>query len=220
MSFRVSQELIREMHDLSRVSDYTEVRLGVASIITRAFEEFGLEPPVVVGGTAVSLYTLGGYGTVDVDLIVRSDFAVNDIMTDLGFARSGKDYYHPQLNVYVEFPSGEFSGTPERCMIYSVASTTKPLYVIGVEDIILDRIESYVSTHNEDAKEWALRMMAGMYSEIDWSYFHHSAHERGILSQAERIQREYKRYYRKQQELDRQSRKMQMFNDKSINEDT
>jgi len=50
------------------IRDDFKRRLAVASVITKEFIDRGLFAPVIVGGTAVAIYTNGKYGTVDVDM--------------------------------------------------------------------------------------------------------------------------------------------------------
>lgn len=48
----------------------------IANILTR--EEF--YPPIIVGGSAVALYSGGLYGTVDIDVVTQSDEALKQIL--------------------------------------------------------------------------------------------------------------------------------------------
>lgn len=169
-------------------------RLSVGSVVTKAFTDSGLNPPILVGGSAVSLYTRGSYATVDLDFKSEDVEQYKEIMDSLGFQRKGKDFYHPQLGSYVEFPSGPMDDSWDRVREILVSDTQLPLYVVGYEDLILDRVMSYKATKDLGSKEWALRMMGVLYEEVEWNYLHKRAHKLGVLDDVNRLQREVKRY--------------------------
>lgn len=81
-----------------------------------------------------------------------------------------------------------------RVLRYQVEETGLYVCVMCVEDIILDRLDSYVATNDGKSKEWVLKLLSGMYPYIDWSYIHKSAHQRGTLKELEKMQRLVKRY--------------------------
>lgn len=175
-------------------------RLCVASVITKSFIERGLNPPVLVGGSAVSLYTRGSYSTVDIDFKSEDVEQYKELMNELGYQRKGKDFYQPMLDSYVEFPSGPMEDSWDRVREIIVKETNLPIYVVGYEDLILDRVMSYNATNDQGSREWALRMMGVLYEHIDWSYLHKRANKLNLLDDVNKIQREVKRYkeiYRK-----------------------
>lgn len=74
-----------------------------------------------------------------------------------------------------------------------VPETGLPIVVVGIEDVIFDRTMRFDATKDQDAREWALRMMGIHYDEVDWSYLHRRASELYILDAVNRIQRDVKR---------------------------
>ena len=60
--------------------------------------------PVVVGGLAVEIYTMGQYATLDIDIVTqRQDLAV-DTFALLGFLKEVWHWYHPELEMAIEIP--------------------------------------------------------------------------------------------------------------------
>jgi hypothetical protein len=169
-------------------------QLAVASVITRIFERNRLFKPILVGGCVVSLYTSEMYKTIDLDMKSEQVDAYTHILIELGYKKQGKDFYHPQLDSYIEFPSGRMEDSMEHVREFIVDETRLPIYTVGFEDLILDRIHSFVATNDQGSKEWALRMMGVLYPSIDWSYLHHRARQLNILKETEKIQRTVKRY--------------------------
>lgn len=190
---KVSGDLLNKWSMCQSIQDNLEKRLAIASIITEAFNENNLPPPIMVGGAAVATYTGGEYGTYDTDFIANLDGQEYEVVSMLGYKRVGKDCYNAALDSLIEFPSGDLDGSRERIFKYEVDSTGLPTYLISLEDLILDRTSSFVSTNDENSKEWALRLMTATYEYLEWSYLHKEAHKRGFLEVVERLQREVKR---------------------------
>ena len=157
----------------------------VASVITDTFRILGVAPPVVVGGLAVETYTAGHYTTRDVDMIADDDAAVSEIMTALGFEkRAGwRHYEHPQCEAFVEFPTGPLEGSRDRIAEIELANGST-IYVIGIEDLILDRIAAYEHwdkrrENSEDATQ-AILLMVAQHDRIDGGYLRNSARQMGL----------------------------------------
>jgi hypothetical protein len=182
------------LKSLLSIKDRHRRQLAIGSVITKIFEYNKLPIPVVVGGTVVYLYSDGLYRSLDLDM--KSDVVpeYKEIMKELGYTRIGKDFIHDELESYIEFPSGDREDSEEHMVKYIVEETGLPIYLIGFEDIILDRIKSYHATNDQESKEWALKLMGALYGHIDWSYLHKQANKLGILKVTEKIQRTVKRY--------------------------
>lgn len=164
-------------------------RLGflarVASLITEAFVSLGLSPPVVVGGLAVETYTSAEYTTRDIDFIHADDAAVRRVMSALGFiTRPGYRYYeHTDIGVFVEFPTGPLDGDRDRIAEVQLDDGSV-LYVIGVEDAILDRVAAYVHwdkrrPDSPDAAQ-AVTLLIARRDMIDTEYLNRAAKDKGL----------------------------------------
>lgn len=55
-----------------------------AALVAAALEERGLFP-IVVGGSAVAIYTEGSEATEDIDFVVEGRHLALDVLRDLGF---------------------------------------------------------------------------------------------------------------------------------------
>ncbi|MDO8589408.1 MAG: hypothetical protein Q7T82_20485 [Armatimonadota bacterium] len=159
--------------------------MRVASVITDAFVEVGASPPVVVGGLAVETYTAGGYTTKDIDMIAEDPRLETAVMTALGFRKKPgvRHYEHPSLDVMVEFPTGPLEGSSERIADVQLEGGGR-VYVIGVEDIILDRLAAYEHwdhrrANSEDATQ-AVSLIVAHRARIDWDYLQQTADLRGL----------------------------------------
>ncbi len=114
----------------------TEKSIHIAAIIAEALRTIK-QDSVLVGGTAVEFYTQGAYSTSDIDMLAEGGPELITTMKDLGFEKFGKDFIHPKLNLYIEFPGRNLKNN-EQSIPLKVGD--KILYVISIEDLIIDRL--------------------------------------------------------------------------------
>ncbi|MBZ4653758.1 MAG: hypothetical protein JG781_1097, partial [Peptococcaceae bacterium] len=62
------EELKQKLTEILSNQDSIMRRIGVVAILTQAFKKYFIIP-VIVGGFAVELWTMGKYATMDIDLI-------------------------------------------------------------------------------------------------------------------------------------------------------
>ncbi|MHB1458056.1 MAG: DUF6036 family nucleotidyltransferase [Armatimonadota bacterium] len=154
----------------------------IAAIITTAFETLGLFLPIVVGGLAVETYTSGNYTTEDIDFIHPDPSEPACVMDALGFQSKGRYFIYPILDVYVEFPNGPLDGEWSRVIEVSVNDNNR-IIVIGLEDIIIDRIAAYQNwdkrNPNSPDGTQAVNLLAIQHDAIDYDYLRKAAIEKG-----------------------------------------
>ncbi len=168
------------------IEDRLKRQVTIASIITKALEPLGITP-VVVGGAAVEFYTMGQYATMDIDFVGIINDEMKRALADLGFAREGRYWRIPETDVLIEFPSDELVGTMEK--IQPVEHEGKEAFFIGIEDLILNRVQEAEHWKDLGSAEWARTLMVTHYADIDWSYCHQKADEFGCRKKFDEIQR-------------------------------
>lgn len=141
----------------------------VMSLITPMLEKEGVQC-VVVGGSAVEFYTRDWYATGDIDLAInRSKRDVIDkVMDKFGFKKEGRMWVREDLNLYIETPGDVRDIDLERTI--QVETDAGYVLMIGLEDIILDRILAAGHWNSESDKEQAIRIATIYNDEIDWNY--------------------------------------------------
>lgn len=189
-----SQNWINKIQQVNSLANELDKKLFVLSVLTEIFIKNDLVPPVLVGGSAVALYSRGLYSTIDIDMVHSGGDKVFKLLEDLGYKRAGKDWFNPTIESLIEFPSSTLDGSWDRVMLYTTDYSKIDIQVIGLEDLILDRVEAFNSTKDLKSKEWSIRLMLAYYEIIDWSYYHKSANARGFLNTAEKVQRAVKGY--------------------------
>lgn len=90
-------------------------------------------------------------------------------LVDLGFSREGKDCVHEELNIYVEVPSSVLEGSEERVKKIEIQDKYS-LYIIGIDDILIDRLRALVQWDEKMQEQWIFRLIKNYIEEIDFSY--------------------------------------------------
>jgi hypothetical protein len=98
------------------------------------------KPPVLVGGAAVELYTLGAYTTGDFDFVGDVPESVAKALDDAGFERKGRHWIRAQGEIFVEFPGSSLQ-EHERPAMLDVDGTR--VLTLSAEDMIVDRLAAW-----------------------------------------------------------------------------
>ena len=152
---------------LAGVDEIVERRLRFVSLLTRGVRALGWSAPVVVGGFAVQYYTAGDYRTVDVDLVGASE-PVAQVLESWGFLREGRHWYDSELKFAVEVPGSQLEQA-ERDRVFAVRVAGIDAYILGIEDLIVDRLNACVHWKDDESCRWAKVMLASA-PEIDMEY--------------------------------------------------
>ena len=169
-----ADEIKKRLDEVKELDSSLDRRIEVLAILTDVLSKEGITP-VLVGGAAVEFYTLGGYATKDMDVIMPSSASVSSSMIALGFRKEGRFWISDDLDVVLEAPSGPLAGDPERILRSKVNDMSA--YIIGVEDLIIDRLNAFVHWQSTNDRRWAARLMAMLRDSIDWDYLEWRARE-------------------------------------------
>jgi hypothetical protein len=173
--------LVEEIDDFSK-------KIKIIGVLTSAIEEKLNLIPVVVGGQAVEFYTGGGYATMDVDIICEASVKkIGEVLEQLGFYRNNKYWILDSKNIdlAIEFPSGPLAGARDKLMEVDTGQHTA--YFIGLEDIIIDRLNAYVHWDEKWQGEWILGMLVSNYEDIDWEYLNKLASQERVTDSLENM---------------------------------
>ena len=143
-------------------------RLLALGMLTKRLAKHGIEP-ILVGGAALEFYTAGGYATTDVDLAMTASQEVHEAFAALGFEREGRYWHHAELDLLFEAPAP--AGLPgEDSPRTETEVDGLRIVVIGIEDLLIDRLRAWVHWRSDEDARWA-RRLAFLYAErIDWHY--------------------------------------------------
>lgn len=162
---------------LAGIDDIVERRLRMVSLLTRGVRALGWSAPVVVGGFAVQYYTDGNYPTLDIDLVGASE-PVAQVLESWGFMREGRHWYDSELRAAIEVPGAQLE-QHERERVFAVRVAGIDAYVLGIEDLIIDRLNACVHWSDDESCRWA-RVMIVTAPELDLDYLQRRAAEEDV----------------------------------------
>ena len=125
---------------------------------------------IVVGGTAQEYHTAAAYHETDLDLVGVPQPRDPRKLTDLGFTKRGRHWFHEAARVAVEFPESVLAGDEDRVIHKRIAGGM--VAIIGVDDLYLDRLRQATISESDETIEFrsALAVAAAKFDRIDWRY--------------------------------------------------
>jgi hypothetical protein len=160
--------MIKELEIAAGLKNIVSRKNYIMCLLTRELNS-PQKSPVIVGGTAVDFYTRGLFPSRDID-IIGDRKAIGEILEKkFGFYRMGRHWGSEKLGIYIEVPNDRLSGDdPNR--IATVTTCGMKMYVIGIEDLIIDRLNACVHwKSNTDCKQ-AEYMIRYYSSKLDVEY--------------------------------------------------
>ena len=176
-------ELKERLARAADIDDTLDRRLWVLAIITEHLAPKGVRP-ILVGGAAVEFYTAGGYATLDIDVIADVRI-LGPAMLELGFEKAGRHWIRNDIDIALEAPSEELDMDPSR--IVEMEMWGSKIYIIGVEDLIIDRLNAYVHWKSDEDGRWAAHLIVENRDAIDWNYLQDRAEQERCVDGLRRI---------------------------------
>ena len=147
-----------------------DMMLQASAILTELIDNQRLDAqPIIVGGLSVEIYSMSDYTTRDIDFVTTSSEIFAERLLKVGFKKEGRIYYMEELELVVDVVASVLVGDYDRIQKIPVDVDGKDsfIFLISVEDIILDRLDAY---ENEDTRYWGLELLTRWYDEVDLSY--------------------------------------------------
>ena len=144
-------------------------QLMMTGLITHALALKGKPAPVLIGGLALSYYTREVYFTADIDLAYADREALDEVLRELGFAKKGRYWVHQGLDIAVEAPAQGLAGEEAQRETVELDAGLSCV-VIGLEDLIIDRLNACKHWKSEVDCEMTELLVARYGKEIDWAY--------------------------------------------------
>ena len=120
----------------------------------------------------MEFYTAGSYATVDIDLAGDSE-PVGQVLEAWGFEREGRHWFDEPLGLVVEVP-GSALGIDERRHAVRLNIGATSALIIGIEDLVVDRLAACAHWKHTESCEWAVRLLTAA-EDIDMDYLRRRA---------------------------------------------
>lgn len=166
----IIEETKRNLLQLANEPRELKRTLKALAYITNVLETFGIRP-ILVGGQAVEVYTFGNYTTKDIDLVLSGFELAGKVLVAVGFDPKGlghSHWYHQQLDLPIEIPANYLFGSLDRVTELDVDGSM--VYIIGVEDLILDRLRAGAYWKSTSDMEWAQYLLESYIDDLDLEY--------------------------------------------------
>jgi len=189
--------MLNRLQDLKKLHHRLDKIIYFTAILAKELEVYGVKP-VLVGGGALEFYTQGSYTTVDVDLVVQGRDSAKKILSKMGFRRGlgQKSWYSESLELSVEIPDDTLAGSMDRITVVELEDDLTA-YVIGVEDLIVDRLNAYKHWKSLNDGQWAMATMLIHMDDIDFAYLKARAREEDTLDVLAEIVKKAKKIKKK-----------------------
>lgn len=189
----MDEDLKIKLKSLIREKDPLRKSLGVLAVLTGALVPAGIKP-VLVGGRALEFYTLGGYATRDIDLVINGREQAKAVLKEMGFLRrpGERHWYHEELDLALEIPGDSLAGSMDK--VLTVELDGAEVYIIGIEDLIVDRLAAAKFWNSPADLQWAGKLLALHKQDIDMKYLQKSAGKgqvRDVLAEAVEQSKKY-----------------------------
>ena len=132
--------------------------LEITSLVVGELNACGLEA-IMVGGAVVSIYSDNEYKSKDIDLISMDDHKkITAVMESLGFKSTGREFFHPDFEHSVEFPSGplgigdDVPVKPEGSLVFNKVK----IKVLSPSQCVMDRLAWFYFSNDRQCLDQAL----------------------------------------------------------------
>jgi len=131
------------------------------------------EHVVLVGGQAVETYTGGQFLTGDVDITTTDSKTTEEILKGLGFKKISMIWLNEQLGIAIQIVGSILTGSLEKTR--TIQTGPYNVKVIGVEDLIIDRLSHAKFWKSPGDLEKAKVLYANFKNQIDEGYLKETA---------------------------------------------
>ncbi len=149
-------------------------QLLMVALITRLLEEKGKNPPIVIGGCALSYYSREVYFTADIDLAYADREALDTVLANIGFEKRGRYWVNEGLKMAIEAPASILVGEDSPVEIVDLGEGLH-CRIIGIEDLLIDRLNACKHWRSEADCEMVELLAKRYVNDLDWSYLEKKA---------------------------------------------
>ena len=144
---------------------------------------------VILGGFAVQFYTAGEYITKDIDLACNNRNALKKLLIASNFKVIGRHFYSDELDIAIEVPTSSITSNEEQ-RLKNIELEGYDVFILGIEDIIIDRINAFVHWKSLDDGRLAKELIFIHFKELDWKYLEMRAREEESNAELQKIKDE------------------------------
>ncbi len=138
----------------------------------------GIDDVVVVGGSAIEIYTEGAYVSGDIDICAPRE-AIASVLAAWGFKQPGREWARLDWKVVLDVVGPYVSGSMKLSRI--VDTPHGPVRVGSIEDLIIRRL-ALVKFWNESV-EYRNAQLLVILPGLDWRYLEFQARKEDLVAE-------------------------------------
>ena len=156
----------------------TERRLYFAAILREAC---GILPEnfVVVGGSAIEIYTIGRYSSGDIDIVTDDGPRVQTVLLRWEFERVSRIWVNEDLGLVVDLVKPPYTGSAEKTTL--MPTPFGQVRLAAVEDLFVKRLISTKFWKVPGDIEHAKMLALSFDGTMDWNYIESYARREDVL---------------------------------------
>jgi len=162
---------------LRKEQNLLNLKMLLLGYITYRLEK-GKQHVFLVGGQAVETYTAGQFTTGDMDITTTDSKATERVLASLDFEEIGMIWLNKRLGVAVHIVGQFPNANPDKARNIEVGHYN--VNVIGVEDLIVDRLAHVKFFNVAGDMEKAKVLYTNFKRQIDENYLREIAKKRGV----------------------------------------
>jgi len=149
-------------------------QLLTVALVTELLKQKGKSAPIIIGECALSYYSREVYFTADIDLAYADREALDNVLTTIGFKKSGRYWFNEDLKLAIEVPVSVLieEDSPLEIIEFDGGLQCR---VIGIEDLIIDRLNACKYWKYEVDCEMVELLVKKYEAELDWTYLEKQA---------------------------------------------
>jgi len=145
-------------------------REELAAFVCTHLKKHGIEV-TLTGGSCVSIYSQDEYVSGDLDFIERIAAKrkfLNECLQQIGFEEKNRSYFHPDTDLFIEFPPGPLAvgGEPITDVI-TIETNTGNLRIISPTESVKDRLAAYYFWNDLQSLQQAVLVSKHKHINID-----------------------------------------------------
>jgi hypothetical protein len=160
------------------ISSPLKRQLMTVALASRLLEERQRPAPVIIGGCALAYYSREVYFSHDIDLAYTDRSALDAVLKELHFRAEGRYWINDKLGVAVEAPASSLAGE-EAPREEVLLGEDLRCWVIGLEDLIVNRLNAYKHWNSQVDGEMVELLLARYGADLDWAYLRRRCAEPG-----------------------------------------
>ena len=153
--------------ELRSARNETERRLHFSALLAKA-GEVPADDFIIVGGSAIEIYTRGEYTSGDIDIVLSPRWDLAKTLLGWRFTKQGRLWINDDLKIVVDFVAYPYTYDQSKTQVLVTAYGS--VRIAAIEDLLIKRLLSAKywkrAGHLEHAK-----ILAVLYRDrMDWSY--------------------------------------------------